>query len=197
MRFELKRPPSGRFFSAARPVSLARRAWLRLALACCIAAGASGWPLAATAGGLKMGKPAPPLVLHTLDGQAISTDSLRGKVVILTFWATWCAPCREELPLLSAYAAQHAGQGLEVLGFNLDDPADLPAVRKIAASLSFPVGLLGSAWAGEYGRIWRLPVSFTIDRSGLLIDNGWDDDDPTWTEARLQRIVTPLLQPSP
>lgn len=197
MPFELKRPPPGRFFSAARPVLIARRAWLRLALACCVAAGVSGWPLATFAGGLKVGKPAPPLVLHTLDGQAISTDSLRGKVVILTFWATWCAPCREELPLLSAYAAQHAGQGFEVLGFNLDEAADLPAVRKIAAGLSFPVGLLGSAWAGDYGRIWRLPVSFTIDRSGLLVDNGWDDDDPTWTEARLQRIVTPLLQPSP
>ena len=193
MPSELKRLVAGR---GSGPASPGRRAWLPRALMCCAAVGIWGLSPAASAGGLKLGKPAPPLVLHTLDGQAISTDSLRGKVVILTFWATWCVPCREELPLLSAYAAEHARQALQVLGFSLDEPENLPAVRKIAASLSFPVGLLGSAWADDYGRIWRLPVSFTIDRSGLLVDNSWDDDESAWTEARLQRIVTPLLGPS-
>ena len=181
-----------------RPVSAARRALLRQAVTWCAAAIVSGYPLAACAGGgAVVGKPAPALVLHTLDGQTISTESLRGKVLILTFWATWCEPCRKELPLLSAYAAAHAQQGLQVLGFSLDGPENLPAVQKIAAGLSFPVGLLGSAWAGDYGRIWRLPVSFTINRSGLLADNSWDDDQPIWTEARLQRVVAPLLQQSP
>jgi hypothetical protein len=66
-------------------------------------------------------------------------------------------------------------------------------VRQVAAGLSFPVGLLGSEWAGDYGRIWKLPVSFTIDRSGVLVDISWDDAQPGWTEARLQRVVTPLL----
>jgi thiol-disulfide isomerase/thioredoxin len=92
------------------------------------------------------------LVLHALDGRSISTDELRGKVVILTFWATWCEPCRDELPLLSDYAARHADQGLQVLGFSLDGPDELSAVRQVASGLSFPVGLLGSAWAGDYGR---------------------------------------------
>jgi len=179
------------------PPSPARRALLLQGLAWCAAAGVSAWPLAARAGGLALGKPAPPLVLHTLDGQAIASDGLRGKVVILTFWATWCAPCKEELPLLSRYAADHAGQGLEVLGFSLDEPDHLSEVKRVAARLSFPVGLLGSAYAGGYGRIWRLPVSFTIDRSGALADNSWDDTQPQWTEARLQRIVTPLLRQAP
>jgi thiol-disulfide isomerase/thioredoxin len=151
-----------------------------------------GW----CAGGPEVGKPAPQLVLHTLDGKAISTDSLHGKVVILAFWATWCAPCREELPLLSRYAQEHADQGLQVLGFSLDDPENLPEVRRIASHLSFPVGLLGGAWAGDYGRIWKLPASFTIDRSGRLADNSWDDEQPSWTDARLQRIVAPLLERS-
>jgi thiol-disulfide isomerase/thioredoxin len=196
MPFNARTQAPGRSDFLERPVSAARRALLLQALAWCASSTVSAWPLVTHAGGLAIGKPAPPLVLHTLDGQAISTDSLRGKVVILTFWATWCEPCREELPLLSTYAEEHARQGLQVLGFCLDEPENLPAVRRIAATLKFPVGLLGSAWAGAYGRIWKLPASFTIDRSGLLIDNAWDDDQPVWTQDRLQRIVSPLLQQS-
>ncbi len=168
--------------------------WLRAALTCSLLISIFSWSSSASATTLAVGKPAPPLVLHTLDGRNISSGDLRGKVVILTFWASWCGPCREELPLLSAYAAKHAKQGLEVLGFSLDSPGDLPEVRKVAASLSFPVGLLGSPWAGDYGRIWHIPVNFTMDRNGLLVDNGWDDKEPVWTVERLERIVTPLLR---
>ena len=114
-------------------------------------------------------------------------------MVILTFWATWCAPCRAELPVLSAYASAHAGQGLVVLGFSLDDASDLAAVRRVAATLSFPAGLLGGGYAGDYGRIWRLPANFAIDRAGLLVDNRWNDARPEWTAESLERVVTPLL----
>jgi cytochrome c biogenesis protein CcmG, thiol:disulfide interchange protein DsbE len=176
------------------PVSRQRRIWLRRALVLCAAGGTSALPLTARAHHLALGKPAPPLTLHTLDGPDIATSSLIGKVVIATFWATWCEPCRDELPLLSDYAARHAQDGLQVLGFSLDTPESLAAVRKIAATLSFPVGLLPSPWAGDYGRIWRLPVNFTIDRAGMLINNGWDDAQPAWTEERLRRLVTPLLR---
>lgn len=150
-------------------------------------------PGLAVANELEVGQPAPPLVLHTLDGRNIATRDLLGQVVIATFWATWCDPCREELPLLSAYAESHARQGLRVLGFSLDGPEDLPKVKEVAASLKFPVGLLGSPWAGDYGRIWRIPVSFVIDRKGLLVDNGWDDAKPAWTKERLRQVVNPLL----
>lgn len=197
MPFDLRRPKAGRLHPASGLESPARRAWLLQVLKGCASVSVTGWPLAAHAGGPRVGKPAPPLVVHTLDGNEIATDSLRGKVVILTFWATWCAPCRAELPILSAYAAEHAAQGLQVVGISLDEADNLPEVRKVAASLSFPVALLGGEYAGDYGRIWRMPANFTIDRAGLLADNSWDDDHPEWTEARLQGIVSPLLrQPS-
>lgn len=143
--------------------------------------------------GLVVGEPAPPITLHALDGRDIDTRALRGKVVIVTFWATWCGPCRQELPLLSRYAAEHAHDGLVVLGFSLDDPEDLEQVRAVARDLSFPVGLLGDPHVPGYGRIWHLPVNFTIDRAGRLADNGWRDRMPVWTEERLKTVVTPLL----
>ena len=142
---------------------------------------------------LVVGKTAPPIALKTLDGQQIDLRDLRGKVVIVTFWATWCDPCREELPLLSRYAQEHADQGLVVLGFSLDSPDQLDQVKTVASTLSFPVGLLGDPHVPGYGRIWHLPVSFTIDRNGQLVDNGWKDEQPAWTQDRLDKIVTPLL----
>ncbi|WP_296228617.1 TlpA disulfide reductase family protein [Ralstonia sp. UBA689] len=180
--------------SALASHTMSRRVWLRTAGTLAVGAGLAGRHPGAHAASLDVGRPAPSLVLQTLDGRSIATEALRGHVVILTFWATWCGPCHQELPLLSEYAAKHAHQGLRVLGFSLDEPASLPAVREMTAGLSFPVGLLGSAYAGGYGRIWRIPVNFTIDRNGLLADNGWDSREPAWTAERLERVVTPLLR---
>jgi len=173
-----------------KPIRRGLRAFLTRALIVLMAIVGCGTALA---DGLTIGAPAPPLTLHSLDGRTIAISDLRGKVVILTFWASWCPSCRADLSLLSAYAAEHRAQGLEVLGFSLDNADELPIVRRIAAPLTFPVGLLGSAWAGDYGRIWRLPVSFVIDRDGLLRYDGWQNDDQELTERQLNQIVGPLL----
>jgi cytochrome c biogenesis protein CcmG, thiol:disulfide interchange protein DsbE len=150
----------------------------------------------ALANALRVGAMAPPATLVTLDGQKISTADLTGRVVILTFWATWCAPCREELPLLASYVAQHAAAGLSVLAFSSDAADNLPEVRRIAHTLNFPVGLLANSSAAGYGRIWRLPVNFTIDRAGRLIEDGWKEKNPSWTSERLEQVVKPLLASS-
>src|SRR5262249_18506459 len=141
----------------------------------------------------RTGQPAPEATLVTLDGTRISSAALHGEVVLLTFWATWCTPCRTELPLLSDYQVRHAQDGLRILGFSLDTAEQLPEVRRIAQSLRFPVGLMRDSSAPGYGRIWRLPVSFTIDRAGLLVEDGWKEKQASWTEERLDQIVTPLL----
>jgi cytochrome c biogenesis protein CcmG, thiol:disulfide interchange protein DsbE len=172
-----------------------RRDALRGAAALGIVGAVGGlWSVTASANALRVGQAAPPALLVTLDGQRIATAGLQGQVVILTFWATWCVPCREELPLLSEYAVRHESQGLKVLAFSLDSPDNLRQVRQVAQSLRFPVGLLANSSAPGYGRIWRVPVNFTIDRTGRLADNGWNDKQPTWTPDRLERIVTPLLK---
>lgn len=178
--------------NAPSPSAWTRRSLLQHAAQLGLAAAGLG-AAPAWAGSLAVGQPAPVAVLHTLDGLTLSTADMRGEVVILTFWATWCDPCRQELPVLSRYAAAHAAQGLRVLGFCLDEPEQLAQVRAVASTLSFPVGLLPSPWFGDYGRIWRIPVSFVIDRAGRLADNGWKDPHPAWTVERLQRVVGPLL----
>jgi cytochrome c biogenesis protein CcmG/thiol:disulfide interchange protein DsbE len=150
----------------------------------------------AHASALRIGEPAPKATLVTLDGQHISTADLLGQVVIITFWATYCVPCREELPILSTYAARHAAEGLVVLGFSLDEPGELRQVKEVAQTLRFPVGLLANSSAPGFGRIWRMPANFTIDRRGRLINNSWKDKQSGWTQERLERIVTPLLAQS-
>ena len=175
--------------------SESRRAALRGTLAL-LACGGLIAPRA-RARAMRVGEPAPLAVLTTLDGQRISTQDLLGNVVILTFWATYCVPCRAELPLLSAYAAQHASEGLKVLGFSLDDADQIAEVRKVASQLSFPNGLLTGNSAPGYGRIWRMPANFTIGRDGRLADNAWDDKQASWTPERLQSIITPLLARGP
>ncbi len=151
---------------------------------------------AARAKGLRVGAAAPPATLVTLDGRRIGTADLLGQVVLLTFWATWCTPCRKELPALSAYAQRARPGSFQVLGFSLDGADQLRQVREVAKELSFPVGLLEQSDAAGYGRIWRLPVSFLIDQRGYLLDDGWHDPDPVWTAERLERSVTPLLPPA-
>lgn len=142
---------------------------------------------------LHIGEAAPPAMLTTLDGQHISSQDLLGHTVILTFWATWCEPCQEELPLLSHYETAHRDQGLVVLGFSLDDKETLNKVHEVAKQLSFPVGLLSQSQAQGYGRMWRIPVSFVIDAAGMLQYNGWQSDEPAWSETRLEKEVGPLL----
>jgi cytochrome c biogenesis protein CcmG/thiol:disulfide interchange protein DsbE len=143
---------------------------------------------------LQVGQPAPPAELVTLSGQHIATGDLRGKIVLLTFWASWCEPCRQELPVLSRYAAAHRRQGLRVLAFSLDYRDSLAKLRGLAQQWRFPVGLLSQSKARGYGRMWRIPVSFVIDRQGLLRYNGWQASHTAWTLASLNQVVGPLLK---
>ena len=96
---------------------------------------------------------------------------------------------------MSDYLARHADQGLQILGFSLDNGERLAEVRRIAQLLRFPVGLLSASSAPGHGRMWRLPVSFTIDRAGRPGRGRLEEKHPSWTQERLDEVVTPLLAP--
>jgi thiol-disulfide isomerase/thioredoxin len=113
--------------------------------------------------------PAPPFLLPDLDGQIISTAAWRGKVVLLNFWATWCPPCREEIPELTELADRYKDQ-LQIIGISMDD--DPPQQVKLFAQrfgISYPVVMASPEIVNEYGGVPGLPTSFIINREGRIV----------------------------
>src|SRR5882724_12164900 len=101
------------------------------------------WLPLATA--LEVGDAAPALKGVTLDGKPFDLAALKGKVVVVNLWATWCSPCREEMPLLDAFARKYAARGVVVLGLDENDPADLGEVQNVMTAFSYPALLAQSA----------------------------------------------------
>jgi thiol-disulfide isomerase/thioredoxin len=150
--------------------------------------GACSLALAATEG-----KPAPSLHAKLLDGSALDLANEQGKVVVVHMWATWCVPCREEMPALDAYYRQHRNEGLILIALSMDEAKDEAKVRDLAKDFSFPVGLARNADMRGYGRIWRLPLTFVVDRHGVLRKDQWHGD-PGLDAPALEQNVTPLLR---
>lgn len=142
---------------------------------------------------IDVGKPAPALTAVLLDGDSFSLADEIGHVVIINFWAAWCAPCREEMPALDAYYRLHKAEGLKLIAISMDDPNDEAVVKKIMSQYSFPVALkLQSQYKG-FGRIWHMPMTFIVDRQGIVRQNG-SVGDPKVDLSTLDKIVTPLLK---
>ena len=144
---------------------------------------------------LKEGMPAPAVRADLLDGGTFDSVKQRGKVVVLNFWATWCKPCREEMPALDAFYRAHRAEGLELIAINIEGPGDLAKVRRVMKDFSFPAAFASNGETEGYGRLSRVPVTFVIDRRGVLRFDGFKFakalDLPT-----LEKIVTPLLRKS-
>jgi cytochrome c biogenesis protein CcmG, thiol:disulfide interchange protein DsbE len=135
------------------------------------------------------GKMAPPLTATQIDGQAFA---LGKEVTIIHFWATWCEPCRKEMPALESYYQQHRAQGLRVLAISMDDPGDDASVRQLMRQFSFAAAFARDTDYTGYGRVWRMPMTFVVDRHGLLRKDG-RVGDPGIDLATLEANVTPLL----
>lgn len=145
---------------------------------------------------LDEGKAAPAIVAKQLDDKSFSLSGEAGNVVILNFWATWCAPCRQEMPALETYYQQHKAEGLRMLAISMDDPADDAMVKEVMRQFSFPAAFKRDANVKGYGRIWRMPMTFVIDRHGILRKDG-SEGDPKIDLPILEKLVTPLLKAQP
>jgi len=126
----------------------------------------------APAGVAAKGHEAPDFVLTDLQGHALKLSDLRGKAVVLNFWATWCPPCKEEIPWFVDLQKRYGEQGLQIVGVSMDDDGDQKSVAKFAAenSINYPILLGKENVAAQYGGIDYLPTTFYIDRSGVVLD---------------------------
>jgi cytochrome c biogenesis protein CcmG/thiol:disulfide interchange protein DsbE len=146
-------------------------------------------PLAAHA--IEEGKPAPAFTAKLLSGENFVAAG-SNQVVLVHFWATWCEPCRKEMPAIEAFYRKHHSDGLRVIAVSMDDPDDDAKVSAVMKEFSFDAALSRNATFKGYGRIWRLPLSFVVDRNGILRRDGWYGEAGL-DEASLEKDITPLL----
>jgi peroxiredoxin len=134
--------------------------------------------------------PAPDLQLADLSGAAVSLEGLRGQIVLVNNWATWCPPCRAEMPALQAYYEAHREQGFVVIA--IDAGETLAEVQRFVEGygLSFPVWLDREQKALVAFRNLTLPSSYVIDREGT-VRLAWSG--PV-TQETLEKYVTPLIR---
>lgn len=132
---------------------------------------------------------APHFVRQDLDGQSIDTAQLNGKVVLLNFWATWCAPCQIEMPMFTRWQKQYGPRGLVVIGISMDD--DPRPVREAVKVLriDYPVAMGDAALGKRYGGVLGLPLTFLIDRNGIVRSEFQGETDLGKIEASLRTLL--------
>jgi cytochrome c biogenesis protein CcmG, thiol:disulfide interchange protein DsbE len=131
---------------------------------------------------------APALVLTTLDGATFDLGKLRGKVVMVNYWATWCAPCRKEMPKLDGFYKKYHPQGLEIVGISIDFERDLEKARKAARGVTYPIAFAKAISDNGFGTPKGVPVTWIIDVDGKVRDRFIEVRDEL-----LDGIVVPLL----
>jgi cytochrome c biogenesis protein CcmG/thiol:disulfide interchange protein DsbE len=106
--------------------------------------------------------------LTDLSGQTLQLSRYRGKVVLLNFWATWCSPCRSEIPRFVDLQNKYDRDGFEIVGISLDDDPKLVRAFYQQFRMNYPVAIGDAELAERYGGILGLPVSFLIGRDGRI-----------------------------
>jgi cytochrome c biogenesis protein CcmG, thiol:disulfide interchange protein DsbE len=136
-----------------------------------------------------LNKPAPAFSLKDLKGQALEIAHFRGKVVLLNFWATWCAPCQVEMPVFAEWQNQYGPQGLQVIGISMDDSAGSARRLVTRLNLNYPVAM-GSARLGtRFGGVLGLPLTFVIDRNGVICARYQGETDLKTIEKQIQLLL--------
>lgn len=132
-----------------------------------------------SSGELKTATMAPAATFKSLDGENVSMESLKGKVVLVNFWATWCEPCRIDIPWMIEFQQRYAEKGFTVLGVAMDDEGKsvvAPFVQKEQfdvdgkkMTMNYPIVLGNDDLAEKFGGILGLPTTFVVSRDGKIV----------------------------
>lgn len=163
----------------------------RLALLACLLLAGPG-----ARAGLPVGSSAPPFVAVAIDGAPVDLAALRGHVVIVNFWATWCRPCRDEMPALDAFYRNYHDRGVDLIGVSVDRRGDLGDVRNVMKAYGYPAALLTAARSSGWSAPNALPMTYVVDREGRIAAI-FTPGVTQVTEATLEAAVAPLLTPPP
>ncbi len=132
---------------------------------------------------------APDFTLRTPDGRDLQLSSYRGKVVLLDFWATWCDPCREEIPHFVELQQKYGNRGLQIIGVSMDDSPEPVHPFYQRFHMNYPV-VMGTAKTGElYGGILGLPISFLIGRDGRIYAKHIGATDASVFEREIKHLI--------
>ncbi len=156
-------------------------------------AGAGSTPAAGSgsgSGSLTVGALAPALTGTTLDGATLNLADLRGKAVVVNFWASWCPPCKREFPAFKAVLTRHAGDGLAIVGVLFNDGAAPARAFVQQEGATWPTILDPSGSAARTFEVFGAPETFLIDRNGVVRARLLGD----LTESSLEQAVGPILQ---
>ena len=147
--------------------------------------------LAGTAFAADAGGPAPSFTLAALTGQQAALSQYKGQVVMVNFWATWCGPCQQEMPLLDQMYKKYKPAGFTLIGVNVDKEA--PAVRELMARkpVSFPVLLDPANQVSKAYHVDEMPSSVLIDRKGEIryIHRGYRPGDENEYQDRIRHLI--------
>jgi len=133
--------------------------------------------------------PAPDFKLDSLDGKPLSLADYKGKVILLNFWATWCGPCRAEIPDLVALQGKYKDQ-LQILGLVVDDD-DQDAIKKFIAEfgINYPTAIATDETRMQYGGVAALPTSFIIDAQGRVVQKHEGLRNPVLFEVEIRSLL--------
>lgn len=137
------------------------------------------------------GKAAPAFTLKDLSGRKVSLADYKGHPVVVNFWATWCGPCKLEMPWFQEFAAKYQPQGLEVLGLSQDDGASAQDIAKAAKHIgvTYPILMPDESVAKKYGGVDYLPETFYVDRAGKVVEVTAGAPSKDQMEALIQKTI--------
>jgi thiol-disulfide isomerase/thioredoxin len=134
--------------------------------------------------------PAPDWKLTDLNGKPVNFSDFRGQVLVLDFWATWCGPCRVEIPHFVELQKQYGDKGLTVIGVSLDEQGS-DVVKKFVKrfGVNYPIVVGNEKVAEAYGGIGAIPTTFVIDRQGWIVRQHIGYDDKASFEKEIQSLL--------